>query len=419
MTNQKPAVSAARLPTRILLPVFKNLTLKDINACLRVCRHWNTVIESSGKQLWLPLAKKEIPESGLNDAELFSKSMSYKHRLRAFRFAFNPEDASRHTFIKTNGFTVHRQPVAQSTDAIRGKIGVTSGVHSFQVTWKGPLGTVAVVGIATKHAALHCPGYVALLGSDDQSWGFNLVDNSLLHNGALVGQYPRINNPPKYQVGDKLTMILNKDQNILYFEKGGEFLGKMATKVVKGKKLAPKVIHNTYLSVAIRAQMASAAPPLGTQLGQRGVNVQNFCKDFNARTEHIKPGALLPTRIDIKPDRTYDLEICSPMSTWLLKRAAGINRGGDTAQDIAGKLSVKHIYEIAKVKSKDRTLVGIPLRDIVHALLITARSVGIKVQNEDLDPVELKEFLDNRREVVAAKLKAFADLKASKMLRST
>jgi F-box protein 45 len=52
-----------------------------------------------------------------------------------------------------------------------------------------------------------------------------LVDNSLLHNGALVGPYPQINNPPKYQVGEKLTMILNKDQNILYFEKNGEFLG--------------------------------------------------------------------------------------------------------------------------------------------------------------------------------------------------
>lgn len=86
------------------------------------------------------MAKKEIPESGLNDGELFSKSMSYKNRLRAFRFAFNPQDSSRHTFIRTNGFTVHRQPIAQSTDGIRGKIGVTSGVHSFQIAWKGPLG---------------------------------------------------------------------------------------------------------------------------------------------------------------------------------------------------------------------------------------------------------------------------------------
>lgn len=73
--------------------------------------------------------------------------------------------------------------------------------------------------------------------------------------------------------------------------------------------------------------MASAAPPLGPQLGQRGINVANFCKDFNNRTAHIKPGAVLPTRITVKPDRSYDLEICSPMSTWLIKKAAGVNRG--------------------------------------------------------------------------------------------
>jgi len=195
----------------------------------------------------------------------------------------------------------------------------------------------------------------------------------------------------------------------------------MASKVAAKarKKVVAKVIHNTYLSTNIRAQMASAAPPLGTQLGQRGVNVANFCKDFNRNTEHIKPGALLPTRIDIKPDRTYDLEICSPASTWLLKRAAGINRGGDGAKDLAGILSLKHIYEIAKVKSKDRALVGVPLETICRHMIITSRSIGIRVQREDLDPKELQEFLDKRREIVAQQLQDFADKKAAKMLRST
>lgn len=81
---------------------------------------------------------------------------------------------------------------------------------------KGPLGTCAVIGISTKfvvvvlntvfksiyrHAALHCPGYLALIGSDDQSWGWNLVDNTVVHNGEILGKYPRLlNNTPKYQV---------------------------------------------------------------------------------------------------------------------------------------------------------------------------------------------------------------------------
>lgn len=66
--------------------------------------------------------------------------------------------------------------------------------------WEGPLGTVAVIGIATKEAAAQCHGYVALLGSDSESWGWNLVDNHLLHNGDSQGNYPQLNNAPKYQV---------------------------------------------------------------------------------------------------------------------------------------------------------------------------------------------------------------------------
>uniref|UniRef100_A0A914R1D6 Uncharacterized protein n=1 Tax=Parascaris equorum TaxID=6256 RepID=A0A914R1D6_PAREQ len=59
---------------------------------------------------------------------------------------------------------------------------------------------ISKTGEILRHAALHCQGYVALLGSDDQSWGWNLVDNQLMHNNAQISPYPRVNNPPKYQV---------------------------------------------------------------------------------------------------------------------------------------------------------------------------------------------------------------------------
>ena len=81
------------------------------------------------------------------------------------------------------------------------------GRHAWEVIWEGPLGTVAVIGIATKEAPNQCHGYVALLGSNDQSWGWNLVDNHLLHNGDSQGNYPQLNNAPKYQVRKK---ILNR-----------------------------------------------------------------------------------------------------------------------------------------------------------------------------------------------------------------
>ncbi|EPB72072.1 ribosomal protein L3 [Ancylostoma ceylanicum] len=176
--------------------------------------------------VWRTLAQRKVSESALADPYLLSELTSYKKKLRAFYYAWNPNDVSKNNYVRANGFTVHRQPVAQSTDGVRGKIGVSQGVHAFDITWEGPLGTVAVVGVATRHAALHCPGYLPLLGSDDQSWGWNLVDNTLIHNGEQLGVYPRVNNPPKYQVGERVRLVLDCDRHIVYFERAGsEFLG--------------------------------------------------------------------------------------------------------------------------------------------------------------------------------------------------
>ncbi|RCN46060.1 ribosomal protein L3 [Ancylostoma caninum] len=176
--------------------------------------------------VWRSLAQRKVSESALADPYLLSELASYKKKLRAFYYAWNPNDVSKNNYVRANGFTVHRQPVAQSTDGVRGKIGVSQGVHAFDITWEGPLGTVAVVGVATRHAALHCPGYLPLLGSDDQSWGWNLVDNTLIHNGEQLGVYPRVNNPPKYQVGERVRLVLDCDRHIVYFERAGsEFLG--------------------------------------------------------------------------------------------------------------------------------------------------------------------------------------------------
>lgn len=118
-----------------------------------------------------------------------------------------------------------RNPVAQSTDGSRSKIGFRHGRHAWEVMWEGPLGTVAVVGISTRDAALQCHGYVALLGADENSWGWNLVDNHLLHNGDALGSYPLLNNAPKYQVGERIRVILDCDESTLSFEKNYEFLG--------------------------------------------------------------------------------------------------------------------------------------------------------------------------------------------------
>jgi F-box protein 45 len=83
-------------------------------------------------------------------------------------------------------------------------IGFSRGRHAWEVKWEGPLGTVAVVGVATHDADLRTQGYIALLGKDEKSWGWNLVENVLLHNGDSLGNYPLVNNAPRYQVSDTM-----------------------------------------------------------------------------------------------------------------------------------------------------------------------------------------------------------------------
>lgn len=120
------------------------------------------------------------------------------------------------------------------------------------------------------------------------------------------------------------------------------------------RKVIGKVEHNTKLRTNIPAGMAVAGPPLGPMLGQRGINIAAFCKDFNERTKELKPGVPLPCRISLNADRTYELVIHSPPATFFLKQAAGIPRGAMyPGNEVSGKITRKHLYEIAKIKLED------------------------------------------------------------------
>lgn len=222
---RRPEVSASRLPLKVLNLIFQYLPLKDLQSSMLTCQSWNSALSMEDSEIWQQLLLKKIPEAAIADPFLFSELSSARKKLRAWYYSWNTSDISRNNYVRTNGFTVHRQPVAQSTDGVRGKRGVAQGVHAFDITWDGPLGTVAVIGFATKHAALHCSGYIALLGSDEQSWGWNLVDNVLMHNGTQLGVYPKMNNPPKYEVGEKIRLVIDCDTHVAYFERNSEFLG--------------------------------------------------------------------------------------------------------------------------------------------------------------------------------------------------
>nr|CAG4643330.1 EOG090X092A [Ilyocryptus agilis] len=223
----------------LLGQIFSYLSLQDLRNSSLVCKRWYRILNDEDNDVWRLHCVRRLTEEVLS-SDLLSSAPTYKAKLKAFLHAWNPDDCSRNIYIKPNGFTLHRNPVAQSTDGVRGKIGFSHGRHAWEVMWEGPLGTVAVVGIATKEASLQAHGYIALLGSDDQSWGWNLVDNHLLHNGDSQGNYPLLNNAPKYQVGERIRVILDCDDNTLAFERNYEFLG-VAFRGLPEKLLYPSV----------------------------------------------------------------------------------------------------------------------------------------------------------------------------------
>lgn len=135
----------------------------------------------------------------------------------------------------------------------------------------------------------------------------------------------------------------------------------------------------SYIKLKITAGKATPSPPVGPALGQRGVNIMEFCKAFNAATQNLEQGLPIPVTISVYSDRSFTFKTKTPPAADLLKKALGIQSGSGNPNTIkVGKLNRDALIEIAKIKEPDLTAGN--LDAALRCIAGTARSMGIETE---------------------------------------
>jgi len=141
--------------------------------------------------------------------------------------------------------------------------------------------------------------------------------------------------------------------------------------------MAKKIVG--YIKLQVPAGKANPSPPIGPALGQRGLNIMEFCKAFNAQTQKVEPGLPLPVVITAFADKSFTFIIKTPPASVLIKKAAGLEKGSKTPHtDKVGKLTRAQAEEIAKTKMPDLTAAD--LDAAVRTIEGSARSMGVVVE---------------------------------------
>jgi large subunit ribosomal protein L11 len=133
-----------------------------------------------------------------------------------------------------------------------------------------------------------------------------------------------------------------------------------------------------YINLQVPAGQANPSPPIGPALGQRGLNIMEFCKQFNAKSKDMEQGAPVPVKITVFSDRTFAFEMRTPPASYLLKKAAKITSGSkETGRVSVGTVTRAQVLEVAKQKMKD--LNTDDLEAAAKTVAGTARSMGLQV----------------------------------------
>jgi large subunit ribosomal protein L11 len=141
--------------------------------------------------------------------------------------------------------------------------------------------------------------------------------------------------------------------------------------------VAKKVVG--FVKLQVPAGKANPSPPIGPALGQRGLNIMEFCKAFNAQTQGVEPGLMLPVVITAFGDKSFTFVIKTPPATVLIKKALKLDKGSSKAHlDKVGKITREQLEEIAKTKMKDLTAAD--LAAAVKTIAGSACSMGVTVE---------------------------------------
>jgi large subunit ribosomal protein L11 len=140
------------------------------------------------------------------------------------------------------------------------------------------------------------------------------------------------------------------------------------------------VVLNRTVRLLVGAGAAKPGPAIGQALGPLGVNMAEFCKQFNDRTKTLEKDTPTPVVLSAFSNRSFTFVTKTPPTSWFLKKCAGVQKGsGKARHDIVGKVHVKQIYEIAKVKQRDPHLQKLSLQALCKCIAGSAGSMGIEV----------------------------------------
>jgi large subunit ribosomal protein L11 len=141
--------------------------------------------------------------------------------------------------------------------------------------------------------------------------------------------------------------------------------------------VAKKIVG--FIKLQVPAGKANPSPPIGPALGQRGLNIMEFCKQFNAQTQKLEKGLPIPVIITVYSDRSFTFIMKTPPASVLIRKAIGIEKGSGTPNtNKVGKISRKQIEEVAKAKTPDLTAAD--LEAAVRTIAGSARSMGVEVE---------------------------------------